>query len=582
MDKNAKYNTPFSLRRKLIYSHLTVALFCFIVLLAAIFLNIWLGEQSKSLTVVANPAQQIDLQKLNKSIKHSSALLVENIAMPANVSVKEWDSIWTNEIWSSSSGLVTDSSLFSENERRLIKELKRNLVTLQTRQWHIMDIVGKQGNFPAEAILDNEISEVENNIDRALHDLLDREAEQTKSPSNIVSIKRLADLRATYGRLSRANIHFLHDPDPLTEVEIRERKKEIDRLMILLVSDNSFSPAQHKLLNWLSGEFRFYFELIAKGITIRKSDQWNIARNMLTHKVIPLTQEIDSLIETLMLRTAEKIRQSSKELLSLLESNFLLSGLLLSIMLLSVFFSARYLAQKIVAPIENLLGATLRLGEEQKMVAMQASGNDELGLLASAFNKMQSALIRKQEELRHLATIDSLTKLANRNMFSEAIERDWKRCLRDKGEISVIMIDVDYFKLFNDQYGHQAGDNALLEVANIIRQCLNRSSDLAARYGGEEFLIVLPNTDITGANRVALKIVATLNERKIPSAGGTRYPFLSVSCGVSACRPASQTGWEDLIKAADAALDRAKSNGRNQVCESTCHILSSREVGVSI
>jgi diguanylate cyclase (GGDEF)-like protein len=300
------------------------------------------------------------------------------------------------------------------------------------------------------------------------------------------------------------------------------------------------------------------------------------------HKVMPQTEEIDKLIEMMMLNTAAKINKSSKELSSLVESNLLLSGFLLSIMLLSAFFSAKYLAHKIVAPIEILVGATLKFGEEQRMVAMPASGNDELGLLASSFNKMQNALIRKQEELQRLATIDSLTKLANRHMFSEAIERDWKRCLRDKSDISIIMIDVDYFKPFNDQYGHQAGDNALLEVANVIRQCINRSSDLAARYGGEEFLIVLPNTDIAGANKVAMKMITTLNERKIPSADGTRYPFLSISCGVSACRPTSQTGWEDLIKAADAALYKAKSNGRNQVCESTCHILSSREISVPI
>lgn len=582
MDEKTKYATKFSLRRKLIYSHLTVALFCFIVLLIALFLNIWLGERSKSLANAANSPQQINLQNVRKSIKHSSALLVENIALPVKVDMHEWESIWSDEIWSSSSGLIADNRLFDESDRRHIRKLKQKLVALQTQQWYIMDVVGKQGNIPSDALLENQLATVENHIDRGLSDLLSRETEHTENSYNIINIKRFTDLRAGFDRLSRALMHFSHDAESLTEIEIKEQQQEIDKLMGLLMSDRALTPDQQRLINWISGEFRFYFSILEKDIAIRKSDQWNIARFILMRKIMPLTKEIDSLIELLMINTAAKIKQSSKELSSLLESNVLLSAFLLGIMLLSAFFSAKYLSKKIVAPIETLVGATLKLGEEQRMVAMPASGNDELGLLASAFNKMQNALIRKQEELQQLATIDSLTKLANRHMFSEAIERDWKRCLRDRCEISIIMIDVDYFKLFNDQYGHQAGDNALLEVANVIRQCLNRSSDLAARYGGEEFLIVLPNTDMAGANKVALKLTTALNERKIPSADGTRYPFLSISCGVSACRPTSQTGWEDLIKAADAALYRAKSNGRNQVCESTCHILSSREVGMPI
>ena len=581
MNRNYKYNTKFSLRRKLIYSHLTVALFCFIVLLVALFLNIWLGERSKTLATIANPTQQIDLQKVDKSVKRSSALLVENVAL-ANIGVNEWESVWANEIWSLSSSLAPENSAYDKKDRRLLRKLRQKLVTLQTHQWYIMDIVGKQGNLPAEAVLENGASTVENGINRGLADLLNMETERTDNQPNITNIKIVADLRTAFVSLSNAITRFSNSGEPLDETEIGELHKEIVWLMEILNREHSLSPAQRKLMNWLSGEFRFYFDAVERSITIRKSSRWNVARYMLANKVMPLTKEIDGLLEQLLLNAATKIKLRSSELSSLVESNLMLSGFLLSIMLLSAFFSAKYLSYKIVSPIEQLVGATLKLGEEQKAVTIPESGNDELGLLASAFNKMQNILIRKQEELQRLATIDPLTKLANRHMFSGAIEKDWKRCLRDKSDISIIMIDVDYFKLFNDQYGHQAGDNALLEVADVIRECLQRSSDLAARYGGEEFLIVLPNTNIAGANNVALKIAKTLGERKIPAADGATYPFLSVSCGVSVCRPTSQTGWEELIKAADAALYSAKSNGRNQVCESTCHILSSQEVRMPI
>lgn len=167
--------------------------------------------------------------------------------------------------------------------------------------------------------------------------------------------------------------------------------------------------------------------------------------------------------------------------------------------------------------------------------------------------------------LRDQSMRDGLTGLANRRYFDEYLEREWKRALREKVPLSVIMCDIDFFKNFNDTYGHQSGDDCLRAVARVLGQGLHRPLDIAARYGGEEFVVVIPGTPIPGAMAVAHTIRSGVEALAIPHASSSVAPVVTISLGVASVIPAPEITAEDLVAAADQALYRAKGGGRNRI-----------------
>ncbi len=168
-------------------------------------------------------------------------------------------------------------------------------------------------------------------------------------------------------------------------------------------------------------------------------------------------------------------------------------------------------------------------------------------------------------ELRRLSSMDGLTGLANRRCFDETLAYEWKRSTREKTPISLLMIDVDHFKDFNDHYGHQAGDDCLIKVAAALGDGVQRASDLAARYGGEEFTIILANTDEPGALKVAQAVLGSISDLNIEHAFSTAGSMVTVSIGTATMVPDHLSNPEALIGAADQALYQAKENGRNRV-----------------
>ncbi len=164
--------------------------------------------------------------------------------------------------------------------------------------------------------------------------------------------------------------------------------------------------------------------------------------------------------------------------------------------------------------------------------------------------------------LARLAATDPLTQLANRRRFVEALDIEWRRGIRDRSELSLLMIDADHFKDFNDSFGHQAGDELLKKFATCMSSNLRRPADLAARYGGEEFTIILPATDAAGAFQVAENIRASIAKLRHPHvASGNKTA--TVSIGIATCQPTLGTDSDILIAAADQAMYRAKADGRN-------------------
>lgn len=184
-----------------------------------------------------------------------------------------------------------------------------------------------------------------------------------------------------------------------------------------------------------------------------------------------------------------------------------------------------------------------------------------------ALRESQQQLLDTNLVLQRLIKSDSLTGLANRRYFDEYLEIEWSRALRDQSELSLLMIDVDYFKAYNDQHGHVAGDEVLRRVGESLRSSCTRATDLAARYGGEEFAVIMPSTAAGGARLQAEKIRRAVEAMGIPHDLPKPGSPISVSIGIATIRPSVEHDPLSLVIKADEGLYLAKHSGRNQVVQ---------------
>ncbi len=183
------------------------------------------------------------------------------------------------------------------------------------------------------------------------------------------------------------------------------------------------------------------------------------------------------------------------------------------------------------------------------------------GLLEETNQKLQQA----NERLSHISRTDGLTGIANRRRFDELYETEWHRAARLSKPISVILIDIDFFKNYNDTYGHQGGDECLKRVAAALSLALKRPCDVIARYGGEEFVAFLPDTDGNGARSVAEAIQSNVAALHIPHASSKAATTVTVSMGIASTVPEMNGSPESLIAGADSALYQAKQEGKNRI-----------------
>lgn len=179
--------------------------------------------------------------------------------------------------------------------------------------------------------------------------------------------------------------------------------------------------------------------------------------------------------------------------------------------------------------------------------------------------QLYKQLEEANQALQRLATSDSLTQLANRRRFDEYLNQELQRLAREAAPLSLILCDVDFFKSYNDTYGHQAGDDCLQQVAQAIARSVRRPTDLVARYGGEEFAVLLPNTNAEGAVRVAEKICSEVKALKIAHTNSQISTCLTLSVGVASAVFYHESSSAMLISAADKALYQAKAKGRDRI-----------------
>ncbi len=204
----------------------------------------------------------------------------------------------------------------------------------------------------------------------------------------------------------------------------------------------------------------------------------------------------------------------------------------------------------------------------RNMIAMnweREAISQELGDLTGSLRDRNRQLRDARRQLTDLANVDELTGLGNRRLVNNALQEEINRARRSGAEMSVIMLDVDYFKLYNDTYGHPAGDSVLQKLADIMQRATTRAGEVVARYGGEEFILLLPGASTESALRTANRLRELVMEEKIPHEASLGEKFITVSQGVVTARPDADLLPADLVNQADKALYQAKGAGRNTI-----------------
>jgi diguanylate cyclase (GGDEF)-like protein len=264
---------------------------------------------------------------------------------------------------------------------------------------------------------------------------------------------------------------------------------------------------------------------------------------------------------------------------------------LLGVITVVVTMIAISVGQMLTKPIIYLSNIVFQFTAGNLDIRAQINSKDEIGQLAKSFNNMASQLqtfletleervhertaelvIAKKkleatnQKLEQLVNLDGLTQVANRRCFDGRLQAEWKRLAREQEPLSLILLDVDKFKLYNDYYGHLGGDDCLIKIAQTVQHTVNRPADLVARYGGEEFVALLPNTDLLGAIKVSENIQQAITDQSIPHAKSEIKNIVTVSLGVTSVIPSCDIKPDTLIASADQALYNAKNKGRDRYC----------------
>ncbi|MCT7986164.1 PleD family two-component system response regulator [Laspinema sp. A4] len=222
--------------------------------------------------------------------------------------------------------------------------------------------------------------------------------------------------------------------------------------------------------------------------------------------------------------------------------------------------------EEVLARIENQLKIKRLQAELQEKNRILEEKNILLVQEIDHRKRAESDLQKANEKLQQLACIDGLTQVSNRRKFDEHLQQEWVRLGRQHNPLSLILCDIDYFKAYNDTYGHPAGDECLKQVAQAICQAVKRPADLVARYGGEEFAAILPHTNSTGALSVARKIQRQIQQLDIKHCASDVCDIVTISLGICTLIPTGQESIDALILSADKALYQAKQAGRNCYC----------------
>lgn len=290
-----------------------------------------------------------------------------------------------------------------------------------------------------------------------------------------------------------------------------------------------------------------------------------IGRENFVHNII---QDFARLLEYSAKETEAQITQKMAFTINRAETETSIIGLALVIGVIFLIVLILFIQKNIVSRLlvlNNLVKGKIK-GEK---VYSSLTGNDEITDLANSFMLFSDTIEQQNVKLEHMSLSDGLTNIANRRALDVRLLHDIELSVRKKSHVAVLLMDIDFFKLYNDNYGHAAGDECLKKIASVIKHSLKRSSDFVARYGGEEFACVLPDTELLGAAAIAEQLLHSIRDANVEHKFSKIGDSITLSIGVAVSGPERVLLPDQLLKQADKALYLAKSKGRNQYCIST-------------
>jgi diguanylate cyclase (GGDEF)-like protein len=317
-----------------------------------------------------------------------------------------------------------------------------------------------------------------------------------------------------------------------------EKRQLTNRFKTLLFSENGMEALKIRYLR-LDG---------------RALGRENFVHNLILDYVAQLgfvTNETEQNITLQVASSVIKMKQQTQLIRSIL------IGGVVFLLVIFVLFQQRVL--KRIRLFNHMVRSETQGFENQTVL----DGNDEITDLAEAFNEFTQTIEIQKQKLEQLSMLDGLTGIANRRALDLRLKHDIELSVRQKSGVALLLMDIDCFKLYNDNYGHIAGDQCLKDVSKLISDSLHRDSDFVARYGGEEFVCVLPNTDAKGAQEIALHVIEKLKNIALPHKYSNVADYVTISIGIATSEPNSILTPEAIIRQADSALYVAKETGKN-------------------
>jgi diguanylate cyclase (GGDEF)-like protein len=318
-----------------------------------------------------------------------------------------------------------------------------------------------------------------------------------------------------------------------------EKRQLTDQFKTLLFSENGMEALKIKSLR-LDG---------------RAIGRENFVHNLILDYVAQLGFVTNDTEQKITLQVASSVI-NMKQQTQLIKS--ILIGGVIFLLFIVILFQKRVL--KRISLFNHIVRRETQGFESQTVL----NGNDEITDLAEAFNEFTQTIEIQKQKLEQLSMSDGLTGIANRRALDLRLKHDIELSVRQKSSISVLLMDIDCFKLYNDNYGHIAGDQCLKDISKIIDESLHRDSDFVARYGGEEFVCVLPNTDSKGAQEIAMHIIEKLRHNALPHMYSNVADYVTISIGIATSQPNALLTAEAIIKQADTALYAAKKSGKDK------------------
>lgn len=476
------------------------------------------------------------------------------------------DLIVSNQLYSQSARLLESAELLSSSTSRASKrlaekQLSANLADIRSTTKKIFDNEFLDTQLSTIAIELSEFSELIKKrleiresieeLERQLYDL-NNQAAQLKTQlisewefgfsqalvgvGRALNAKRLQQVRYLFNQLNK-QIDQL-DSATKDQGNVTLKRKLIDDLNRLLFSEDGLEA----------------LKILSLRVEGRAIGRENFVHNLIDDYVAQLryvTQETEQKITQ---QVASSV-VDMKEQTGLIRS--ILIGGIIVLLVIMVLFQQRILKR---LSIINYMVRRQTQGHRSNHVL---HGNDEITDLLDAFSEFTFTIEKQKEKLEKLSMSDGLTGIANRRALDIRLKHDIELSLRQKSHVAVLLMDIDCFKLYNDNYGHAAGDECLKEVAKVVSKSLLRDSDFSARYGGEEFICVLPNTDAKGAEEIAKHIFDNLTKRALPHAHSDIANIVTLSMGIAVSRPDYTLTPDIIIRYADKALYAAKKAGKN-------------------